>query len=188
MFALTIDDETSVELLEEHHAEELFTAIDANRTYLRRWLPWLDASRRAEDTRAFIRMSLQAFAARNGFACGLRHESRLVGGLGLHKIDWPNRATSIGYWIAEGAQGRGIVTRACAVLLEHVFGELGLNRVEVACATGNRRSCAIPERLGFTREGIRRESEWLYDHYVDLVVYSMLAGEWRKRRTRADSP
>jgi ribosomal-protein-serine acetyltransferase len=184
MFALTVDDETSIELLEEHHAEELFTVIDANRAYLRQWLPWLDGSRSTEDTRVFIRVSLQELATHNGFAGALRYQGRLVGGLGLHKIDWPNRATSIGYWIAERVQGRGLVTRACAVLLDHLFGELALNRVEIACATGNRRSCAIPERLGFTREGIRRESEWLYDHYVDLVVYSMLAAEWREQPRR----
>jgi ribosomal-protein-serine acetyltransferase len=184
MFALTVDEKTSIELLEEHHAEELFMVVEANRSYLRQWLPWLDGSRSAEDTRAFIRTSLQALAAHNGFAGGLRYQGRLVGGLGLHKIDWANRATSIGYWIAEQAQGHGLVTRACAVLLDHLFGELGLNRVEIACATGNRRSCAIPERLGFTREGIARESEWLYDHYVDVVVYSMLAAEWREQTGR----
>lgn len=185
MFILRVDDDTSMELLEEQHAEELFALVDANREYLRRWLPWLDTNRSVEDTRAFIGMSLQQFAARNGFACGLRSRDAFVGTLGLHRIDWPNRATSVGYWIAQDAQGRGIVTRACAALLAHLFEELGLNRVEIACATGNQRSCAIPERLGFQREGIRREAEWLYDHYVDLVTYSMLASDWRSQRARA---
>lgn len=173
-----------MELLEEHHAEELFGVVDANRAYLRQWLPWLDTNRCAEDTRTFIRTSLQQFSVHNGFACALRDHGRLVGALGLHKIDWPNRATSIGYWVTERAQGRGLVTRACAVLLDHVFGELGLNRAEIACATGNQRSCAIAERLGFTREGLRRDAEWLYDHYVDLVIYSVLASEWRARRAQ----
>ena len=51
----------------------------------------------------------------------------------------------------------------------------------IHCAVGNRRSRAIPERLGFTQEGIARDAEWLYDHYVDLVTYSLLAPEWSKR-------
>jgi ribosomal-protein-serine acetyltransferase len=50
--------------------------------------------------------------------------------------------------------------------------------VEVRAAPGNRRSRAIPERLGFRQEGILRDAEWLYDHYVDLVVYAMLADDW----------
>ncbi|MDP9371062.1 MAG: GNAT family N-acetyltransferase, partial [Chloroflexota bacterium] len=41
-----------------------------------------------------------------------------------------------------------------------------------------RKSCAIPERLGFAREGTLRQVEWLYDHFVDHHVYGMLAAEW----------
>jgi ribosomal-protein-serine acetyltransferase len=51
-------------------------------------------------------------------------------------------------------------------------------RLEIRCATHNHTTRAIPERLGFRQEGIARRAEWLYDHFVDLVVYSMLAVEW----------
>lgn len=70
------------------------------------------------------------------------------------------------------------MTNACRAVLTYAFHKLQLNRMAILCATGNARSRAIPERLGFIQEGIRREGEWLYDHFVDLVVYSMLAREW----------
>ena len=72
------------------------------------------------------------------------------------------------------------MTRACAAMVSYAFREWPLNRVQIRCATGNVRSCAIPQRLGFTREGVIRQSEWLYDHFVDLVLYSMLASEWHE--------
>ncbi len=50
--------------------------------------------------------------------------------------------------------------------------------VEVRCAEGNSKSRAIPERLGFIKEGIIRDVEWLYDHYVEDVVYGILSREW----------
>ncbi len=70
------------------------------------------------------------------------------------------------------------MTGACRAMLEYAFRKLQLNRVTILCASGNLRSRAIPERLGFTREGVIREGEWLYDRFVDLIMYSMLAREW----------
>lgn len=180
-FPLSAGDELLVELLDEAHAEELFAVVDENRSYLRQWLPWLDRNTEVEHTRAFIVATRKQHEERNGFTCGLWLRGRLVGVIGLHGIDWANRKTSIGYWVAQAHQGQGLVTRGCRALLAYLFGELGLNRVEIGCAPGNTKSAAIPERLGFVREGLLRQPEWLYDHYVDHVVYGLLASEWRQR-------
>jgi ribosomal-protein-serine acetyltransferase len=66
----------------------------------------------------------------------------------------------------------------CRALLDHAFYELKLNRVEIRCAAENNCSRAVPERLGFRQDGVLRQAEWLHEHFVDLVIYSMLAGEW----------
>jgi hypothetical protein len=101
-------------------------------------------------------------------------EGRLCGMVGYNRLDWDNRTAFIGYWLAKDAEGKGIVTRCCRALVDHAFTELGLNRVVIQVAVGNFRSQAIPDRLGFSREGIAREGEWLYDRYVDLAVNALL--------------
>jgi ribosomal-protein-serine acetyltransferase len=106
----------------------------------------------------------------------------LAGVIGYDPIDWENHSTEVGYWLGEEYQGQGLATIACRALVEHAFLELGLNRVSIACATENKKSCAIPERLGFRREGVQRQAEWLYDHFVDHVIYAALASEWRTQR------
>ena len=63
---------------------------------------------------------------------------------------------------------------------DHAFGNLGLNRVVMRVDVGNIRSRAIPERLGFTQEGVTRQSDWLYTRFRDMVLYSILAGEWKR--------
>ena len=60
-----------------------------------------------------------------------------------------------------------------------------LNRIEIRCASGNHRSRAIPVRLGLREEGLLRDAEWLYDHFVDHVVYAALAKEWQVEGGRA---
>ena len=100
------------------------------------------------------------------------------GVVGHHQIDWRNRLTSLGYWVAEEQQGRGVVTAACHALVTHAFAHARLNRVEIRCAVDNHKSRAIPQRLHFTQEGLIRDAEWLYDHFVDHIVYAMLARDW----------
>ena len=183
MFGYKLGENTELRLLEERHAEQLADLTDRNREHLRTWLPWVDASRTVEDSKNFIRSTLKQFAENNGFQAGIWHEGRLAGVVGYHAIDWENRSTTLGYWLGEEFEGQGLATAACRALVDHAFEELGLNRVSIACATGNERSCAIPERLSFQREGIQRQAEWLYDHFVDHVVYAALASEWQKRRS-----
>ena len=180
MFTFRIDDSLDLRLLEERHADEVFAVVDANRAHLREWLPWVDDSKSPDDTRAFIRRSLERFARNDGFNCGIRHEGQVVGCIGLHYIKWTSRKTEIGYWLAESAQGRGIMTRACRALTGHLIEDLKLNRVEIRCASGNQRSRAVPKRIGFTEEAILRQAIVLHGEFQDDVVYAMLAQDWKR--------
>lgn len=86
--------------------------------------------------------------------------------------------------MAEALQGKGIMTKSCKSLIDYLFDELELHRVEIRCAENNIKSRFIPERLGLKPEGLVREVEWLYDHYINHVIYSVLASEWRKINSR----
>lgn len=178
MLSISIDNETELRTYEEKDAKEVFAMVDHNRAYLREWLPWVDGNTSVQDTREFIRDALTQLANNDGFQAGIWYRGMFVGGIGYHGLDRGNRKMEIGYWLDASSQGKGLMTRACKTLVTYAFSEFGLNRVEIRCATGNTRSRAIPERLGFTQEGILREVAWLYDHFVDLVVYGMLAREW----------
>ncbi len=183
MFVHKLSETTELRLLEERHAQELSDLTERNQEHLRAWLPWVDSSRTVEDRKNFIRGALKQFAQNKGFVAGIWREGRLAGVIAYDPIDWENHSTEVGYWLGEEYQGQGLATTACRALVEHAFGELGLNRVSIACATENKKSCAIPERLGFRREGVKRQAEWLYDHFVDHVIYAALASEWRMRRS-----
>ncbi len=177
-FRLKIDENSELELLNETHAEELFDLIEDNREYLKQWLPWLDNNRYLQNTIDFIRITLMQYERNETVQFTLLYNGEIAGVVGFHKIDWLNRTTSIGYWIGQQYQGKGLVTKSCSKVLDYAFGRMGLNRIEIRCATENYRSRAIPERLGFKEEGLVRDAEWLYDHYVDHVIYGMLELDW----------
>lgn len=175
-----VDDDTRLCIIEERHAQELYDLVDANRSHLRAWLPWVDDERNVDDSKTFIKGALRQFASNEGFQLGIWYRGQLAGVIGYHPINWSNRTVEIGYWLAQSFEGQGLMTKSCKTLVTYAFDELGLNKVVIACATGNHRSCAISQRLGFTQEGILHDAEWLYDHYVDHVVYGMLARDWQQ--------
>ena len=183
MFRLLIGDDAELRLLEERHTEELFALVEKNRAYLREWLPWLDAMQILEHERAFIRTCQEKFASGEGLATGIWYLGKIVGVIGFNAISHTHRRASVGYWVSEELQGLGLVTRACRALLSYAFDELRLNRVEIFVATGNTRSHAIPQRLGFLREGTMRQMAWHYDRFLDLVLYSILADEWQAQKS-----
>lgn len=168
-----------IQIFEERHAEMLSQLIDRNRASLRQWLPWLDWPNTPAHTVDHIRQSLERYKESNGFSAGIWIGDQLAGAIGLHAIDSRHRSSSIGYWLSEDYRGGGAMTKACLAVVTAAFKHYHLHRIEIRCATGNKKSCAIPERLGFTYEGTLREAEWLYDHFVDLKVYSMLEQDWR---------
>ncbi|MGB7588232.1 MAG: GNAT family protein [Solirubrobacterales bacterium] len=174
---LQITDDSYLRLPDEADAPELYALIEANRAYLARWLPWAPGQT-FDDTLDFVRRTRKQLSDNDGFQAAIVLEESIVGVIGYHAIDWPNRSTRIGYWLDEGHQGAGTMTAAVRALVDHALSIWELNRVEIRAATENKRSRAIPERLGFCEEGVRRQAELIDGRYLDSVIYSMLAAEW----------
>ncbi|MBD0369570.1 MAG: GNAT family N-acetyltransferase [Pyrinomonadaceae bacterium] len=183
-FSYRIDDDVELSLAEVRHAEEVYQLVKDNYDYLRQWLPWLDEDYALEHARDVIKQNLLNLSENKGFSMRILFQKRMAGNISYNFIDWRHRRTEIGYWLAAPFQGKGIMTKACRALIDNAFHEMKLNRVEICCVVENKRSRMIPERLGFTLEGVLRQGEWLHDSFHDLAVYSTLASEWRDK----DSP
>lgn len=163
--------------VEPSDAPELFALTERNHDELARWLSW--AQRKTlEDTLERIERMRAAETERGAVDRAIVVEGRIVGTAGLARIDWRNRCAEIGYWLGSEHQGRGLVTSAVAVLVEHAFDILQLNRAEIRTDVLNHRSRAVAERLGFRYEGALRQAYRITDdRYSDDAVYAMLASD-----------
>jgi len=159
-------------------AEKIYNLIDNSRSYLKEWLPWLDTSTKVEDTKEFIQGSLRGYVENKSMTAVILYKEEIVGLVSFNSINWSNKTAYIGYWLGQEYQGRGIMTKAVRALTDYAFNQLKLNKVEIRAAVENKKSRYIPERLGFVKEGTIRQAEWLYDHFVDHIVYGMLKDEW----------
>ena len=185
MRAISAGDEIELLPAAKALADELFPITQRNLARLGEWLPWATPTYSIDQMREFLREREVENAAGDALMTVIRFRGALCGSVALHQFDRPNRSTSIGYWLDGECQGRGLMTRCCAAMLDYLFDGLDIHRVTIRCGTGNSRSCAIPERLGFGREGVMREAEWINDRWVDLVTWGMLDRDWRARRTAA---
>jgi carbamoyl-phosphate synthase large subunit len=175
-----LSEDVSLRPIEPGDVDELYAVIEANRAHLAEFQPWAGEQTIA-DTRTFVEAKRVQRADNGGVECAIVKHGRIIGMVGFNAVNWRDRSTSIGYWIAAAEQGRGTVTAAVRALVDHAFGVMHLNRVVIRAAAQNTRSRAIPERLGFREEGVMRQGVRVGDRYDDDVVYSMLAEEWAKR-------
>ncbi|MBI5930132.1 MAG: GNAT family N-acetyltransferase [Chloroflexi bacterium] len=171
---LRVDDEIALRQFDLADAETMFNLILQNRTHLDTWLRWSGRIQTLQDTQALIQRFAEKSVQGDGFHAGLWYKNELAGGVVCHFINRESHKTEIGYWLAEQYVGYGLVTRACRAVIGYLFEREKMHRVEIQAAVENSRSRAIAERLGFTLEGIKRQSDWLTNRYADHAMYSLL--------------
>ena len=137
-------------------------AIAASIAELGPWLPWAGAMPSVDESEATCRRQQGRFILREDFVMLIflrasdGGEGELVGGTGLHRIDWTLRRFEIGYWRKTGCDGRGVVTEAVRAMARMAFDHLDARRVEIRMDDANVPSWKVAERAGFTLEALMR--------------------------------
>jgi ribosomal-protein-serine acetyltransferase len=178
MMDLIVDSEISLQLVSAKHVKGISEVAERNRMHLGRWLPWLDRMKDITFIENFVKNTEIANNTKSEFSFVILKNDAVIGRIGLYSINYSNSLAEIGYWIDELQEGKGIVTKSCKRTLEYAFYELNLNRIEIKCAAANKRSQAVPVRLGFQLEGILRSAELLHGEFHDLYLYSLLKTEF----------
>ncbi|MBI3346402.1 MAG: GNAT family N-acetyltransferase [Burkholderiales bacterium] len=141
---------------------ELAVVITQSLSHLRPWMPWAQEAPTAESSETVVRRMQADFIARRDLCFHIfarrsdGSPGRMLGGTGLHRIDWDLRRFEIGYWIRPEAAGQGHVSEAVRLLTVLAFDRLAARRVEIRCDPRNLKSCAVAQRCGFELEGVLR--------------------------------
>ncbi len=158
---------------------EMAVVITQSLSHLRPWMPWAQDAPTAEASELVVRRMQADFIARRDLCFQIYARKpdgsagRMLGGTGLHRIDWAVRKFEIGYWIRPEAAGQGHVSEAVRLLTALAFDTLRAHRVEIRCDVRNTRSRAVAERCGFELDGILRRDALAVDGSVrDTAVYS----------------
>ncbi len=158
-------------------AQVIFDTIIRDQQYLKTWLPFVEYTQQIEDTQIFIQGVTDDDDSHKKAIYSIWVNEEFAGLIGFNDIDWANKKTELGYWLAEKMQGKGIITLCAQKLIQYAFQKLKLNRIQIKVAIGNEKSAAIPKRLGFQFEGIERNGELIENQFHDLEIYSLLRND-----------
>jgi ribosomal-protein-serine acetyltransferase len=185
MFHLVVDDDISLVLAEERHAQVMTELIRRNQDRLARWEPWAEQPATLASTQAYIRAALEDFLRGRQVSTIIAVEGgrRFIGRCGM-RINPYAGSGDIGYWIDGEFEGRGITSRSANALITSVFAELGLRKVELRTSVANQRSRAVAERLGFSYEGILPGGLRFADRADDVALYGVTADQWTAQRAK----
>jgi len=158
MIVLPVGDRLALREASIDDADELFALIERDRDYLGQWLPWVPMTASVDDEREFLRFAARRSAEGAELHLLLTLDGRIIGSVGLPRIDRQQRLAEIGYWLAESEQGHGFITQAVRVVQQFAFDHLGCRRVEIRCAIQNHASRAVAGRLGYRLDEIRPDA------------------------------
>ncbi|MFE2559381.1 GNAT family N-acetyltransferase [Streptomyces sp. NPDC059352] len=186
MFAISLgDDGAELRPLEPWQAEEFLAHMDRGREFVGEHIALPDFVADLDSARSFLRSYAEKAANDAGRIYGIWTGGTLVGGVLFRTMDVEYGTAEAGCWLEPAGAGKGLITRACRVIIDWAVEERGIHRVEWHASSKNEPSIAVARRLGMTREGVLREN---YPHRgtrSDTELWAVLAPEWRAARAAA---
>ncbi|MEV8505201.1 GNAT family N-acetyltransferase [Actinoplanes sp. NPDC051475] len=150
-----------------------------NESDMRRFMAALPVPFTRSDAEEYMHeLAPRLFAAGGGFyAVADPVSDRVLGGIGMDRVQPGRGQAEIGYWTGSWARGRGVATAAVRALSEHAF-RTGLARLELLTHRENALSQRVALAAGFQPEGVRRAALPGHDgKRDDVLAYARLAGD-----------
>jgi len=116
------------------------------------------------------------------FAIELKSDKKVIGIISLHKIDFQDKRGGFGYWLANPYWRKGIMSEAFKEVIRFAFENLKLRRLDVEAFIENKASQALIRKMGFKKEGRRRQhtTSKATGRTHDDYTYGLLKEEWKK--------
>jgi ribosomal-protein-alanine N-acetyltransferase len=178
-----VGERTLLRFAHEADGTAFMEMLSRSREHLAPWMPRTARGSEPSFGRRFARMlrpECEAHGRLRLLVCA-RDDGRIVGVASLGGIsDWPSLDCHLGYWLAAGEPGKGLMRDAVSALVDHAFEDRGLHRVAANIIPHNNRSIALVRALGFTREGVLRGLIEIDGAWRDHECWSVLSTEWRE--------
>lgn len=157
--------------------KDVYESIQRSKEDFKPWMSFANQEQTLEEVEAGVRESYAKYILREDIRLHiyLKATNEFIGSTGLHSIDWKVRVFEIGYWCDSAHTGKGYITESTKALIKFAQSTLEANRIEIRVDSTNMKSRAIPEKLGFTLDGILKNETLSADtaELRDICLYSL---------------
>ncbi len=165
-----------LKVLDERDIPALKDLLEANRSRFElHFEPEYSAMNQDEGLSNFIRSKLETSKNGLGYYFGIFLSGTLIGKVELYGVSKRIPKCNLAYFIDQQQEGKGIITSCLRALIDHLFDQLGYQKIELRTSTDNYPSIAIAKKLGFIEEGNLRNNYRRYNNeLVDLVIWGRI--------------
>ncbi|MDE1859521.1 MAG: GNAT family N-acetyltransferase [Candidatus Micrarchaeota archaeon] len=180
--------ETKRLILRDWNKNDIDDLIDGLNNYdVSKWLTLVPYPYTKKDAKNWITHCLKESNKKKNrdyhFAIELKSEKKVIGSIGVDKINKFHGLAHGGYWINEKYHKMGYGTEALGAKLKFVFNRLKLRRIESGFLKGNIPSLKLQRKFGFKVEGLRRKGfrSKADGKLKDEYITALLKEEWKER-------
>ena len=139
------------------------------------WNPHKDLS----ETKQIVEGWVNSYTPKFYFwAIELKDIEEVIGSISIMEINEEYYSCTFGYNIGRGFWGRGYMTEALKAVINYLFKEIGMNRIQGNHNTFNPASGRVMQKSGMIYEGILRQAKINKNgEFYDLAVYSILKSD-----------
>ena len=130
MQSIVVSNEILLERVSPLDSAVIFEAVEANRDWLAKWLPFVSYTKELKDTQAFVATVIEKREETGNEVYTIWYKGDFAGLIGYLNTDKINEKTELGYWLVEHLTGKGIVTLCAKMLLEIAFEKMMMTALQ----------------------------------------------------------
>lgn len=160
-------------------AQEMFDNW-ANDERVTRYLTW-KPHQSPEETKQLLTLWCEAYEKPNTYNWGIEYEGKLIGNISVVQSSDRNEAAVLGYCMGCAYWNKGLMPEAAKAVIDFLFSEVGVNRVEITHAVPNPASGRVAQKCGLSLEGTRRECfKSAAGEFLDVSIYGIVRSQWER--------
>ncbi|UKS31357.1 GNAT family N-acetyltransferase [Paenibacillus sp. HWE-109] len=178
-FPIVKSDKLILKKIEEHHLDEIYAIYSNDQVF--EFCGIIPKHNKAT-VKSMIGHFERDFTKRTKIKWGiftLTASEQLVGIIEVFDLNQKVNMVTIGYFLAESHWGKGIASEAVKILVEYLFREINVNRIQAEVMPRNEISKKVLLKNGFRQEGLLRQAAvWSGKGIVDLEIYGLLKEDY----------